>query len=127
MIYKTDNLKQRKEKELLSHFSTLNNSDKESLLAFAEFLSRRDSNNNFDIAPRQNDEIDQKIPLQIERPKEESVIKAIKRLTATYPMVEKERLLHSISDLMTAHMMQGKKSEIVIDELESLFLNEYES
>ena len=41
-------------------------------------------------------------------------------------MVEKEQFLHTISDLMTRHMMQGKSSESVIDELENLFLNAYE-
>ena len=132
MILKTDNLKQRKEKQLLHYYSSLNVSDKETLLTFAEFLSCRVTNENLDNdninnKKKVNNEVVQIIPLKIERPKTESVIHAIKRLTDTYPMIEKEKLLHSISDLMTAHMMQGKTAEIVIDELESLFFNEYES
>lgn len=132
MILKTDNLKQRKEKQLLHYYSSLNVSDKETLLTFAEFLSSRVTNENLDNdninnKKKGNNEVVQIIPLKIERPKTESVIHAIKRLTDTYPMIEKEKLLHSISDLMTAHMMQGKTAEIVIDELESLFFNEYES
>ena len=132
MILKTDNLKLRKEKQLLHYYSSLNVSDKETLLTFAEFLSSRVTNENLDNdninnKKKGNNEVVQIIPLKIERPKTESVIHAIKRLTDTYPMIEKEKLLHSISDLMTAHMMQGKTAEIVIDELESLFFNEYES
>ena len=132
MILKTDNLKQRKEKQLLHYYSSLNVSDKETLLTFAEFLSSRVTNENLDNdninnKKKGNNEVVQIIPLKIERPKTESVIHAIKRLTDTYSMIEKEKLLHSISDLMTAHMMQGKTAEIVIDELESLFFNEYES
>ena len=131
MIPTTDSLKQRKEKQLIRYYSSLNISDKETLLAFAEFLSSRDLNESFDDKDNNNkninNDVNHIIPLQIERPKNETVIKAIKRLTVTYPMVEKEKLLHSISDLITAHMMQGKKAEIVIDELEGLFFNEYES
>lgn len=131
MIPTTDSLKQRKEKQLIRYYSSLNISDKETLLAFAEFLSSRDLNESFDNKDNNNkninNDVNHIIPLQIERPKNETVIKAIKRLTVTYPMVEKEKLLHSISDLITAHMMQGKKAEIVIDELEGLFFNEYES
>ena len=117
--------KNRQEKQLIDYFSSLKSSDKDNLLAFAEFLSQRATATNVD-----NGLIDRTVPSQpvaIQRPATESVIKAIKRLTTTYPMVEKELLLHSISDLMTAHMMQCKKAEIVIDELEALFLKAYEN
>lgn len=130
MVSLSKNLKHNKEKQLVTCFTSLNSNDKETLLAFAEFLSNRDSFNNVDNNKQiRNQESDQMIsldPKQIDRPETESVINAIKRLTATYPMVEKENLLHTISDLMTTHMMQGKKAEKVIDELESLYFNEYE-
>ncbi len=64
-------------------------------------------------------------PLDIKRPDDESVIKAIKRLSETYPMVDKDNILHPISDLMTAHMIQGREAEKIIDELEDVFLKEY--
>ena len=65
-------------------------------------------------------------PLDIPRPDEESVIAAIKRLTKTYPMVDKENILHPIADLMTSHMVQGRSAPDVIDDFEVLFKKEYE-
>ena len=124
MLPTSSSLKNRQEKQLIDYYSSLSSSDKDNLLAFAEFLSQRVTSNNVD--KELIDRTTQSQPVAIKRPETESVIKAIKRLTATYPMVEKEHLLHSISDLMTAHMMQGKKAEIVIDELEDLFLNAFE-
>lgn len=124
MLPTSSSLKNRQEKQLIDYYSSLSSSDKGNLLAFAEFLSQRVTLNNVD--KELIDRTTQSQPVAIKRPETESVIKAIKRLTATYPMVEKENLLHSISDLITAHMMQGKKAEIVIDELEDLFLNAFE-
>jgi len=124
MFPTSSSLKNRQEKQLIVYFSSLNSSDKDKLLAFAEFLSQRVITN--DVDKELIDATLQSQLVAIQRPETESVIKAIKRLTTTYPMVEKEQLLHSISDLMTAHMMQGKKAEIVIDELEILFLSAYE-
>lgn len=125
MLPTSSSLKNRQEKQLLDYFSSLNPSNKDSLLAFAEFLSKRvpiNEGGNEAIG-----RIPKSKPVTIPRPEAESIIKAIKRLTATYPMVEKEQFLHSISDLMTAHMMKGKNSDSVIDELESLFLNAYQN
>lgn len=122
MLLPTSSQKNRKEKQLLKYFSSLNGEDKNSLIAFAEFLVKREAEGSLVT----NNSIPISSPLQIDRPESESVIKAIKRLTKTYPMVEKEQFLHVISDLMTAHMMQGKDSSSVIDELEVLFLNAYE-
>ncbi len=124
MLPTSSSLKNRQEKQLIDYYSSLSSSDKDNLLAFAEFLSQRVTSNNVD--KELIERTTQSQPVAIQRPETESVIKAIKRLTATYPMVEKENLLHSISDLITAHMMQGKKAEIVIDELEDLFLNAFE-
>jgi len=124
MFPSSSSLKNRQEKQLIDCFSSLKSSDKDNLLAFAEFLSQRATIS--DVDNKLLDQTLQSEPLVIQRPATESVVKAIKRLTTTYPMVEKEQLLHSISDLMTAHMMQGKKAQIVIDELEILFLNAYE-
>ncbi len=119
----------KKEREWLKLFKDLSESDQQSLVAFAQFLhSRADVSSDEAISDTvtKADEIPTQ-PLAISRPDEESVIKAIKRLTATYPMVDKESILHPISNLMTAHMLQGKSAPDVIDELESVFLKEYES
>ncbi len=111
------------ERKLIKLFKSLDDSNKEMLIVFAEFLQSRN-------ASQEPVAVDEAMsvsvePLDIPRPESESVVKAIKRLTATYPMVNKEDLLHPISGLMTSHIMQGKRAEEVIDELEILFINEY--
>ena len=121
MLSSSSSLKNRQEKQLLDYFSSLDSENKTSLIAFAEFLSKRDIDSSSEIT----NQYTSSEPVPIKRPETESVIKAIKRLTKTYPMIEKEQFLHSISDLMTAHLIQGKDSVSVIDELEILFLNAY--
>lgn len=117
----------KQERQLVKLFKSLDSSNKETLLLFAEFLNTRSqSNSTAKETDKTNDEVITE-PLDIERPEEESVIKAIKRLSTTYPMVNKENILHPISGLMTSHMLQGKEAEKVIDELEVLFLQEYEA
>jgi hypothetical protein len=113
----------KQERQLVKIFKVLNSNNKATLLAFAEFLKTRSIDNVEDQGQQES----VTIPLDIERPGQESVIKAIKRLSATYPMVDKEKILHPISALMTAHMLQGKEAEKVIDELQILFLQEYET
>jgi len=110
----------KEERRLTRLFKSLNRSDKDSLVAFGEFLQSRD-------AGSADNEVFVSEPVEIPRPEKESVIKAIKRLSATYPMVDKETILHPIADLMTSHMVSGRPSPEVIDDLEALFLNEYES
>lgn len=111
----------KKERKLIKLFKQLDKSNQDTLIAFAEFLSSR--------KPAEND-VEENIvsaePLEIERPNDESVVKAIKRLSATYPMVDKETILHPISAVMTSHIMQGKKAHEAIDELETLFFKEYQ-
>ncbi len=112
----------KQERKLVKAFKALNGSNKESLIAFAEFLVSRSQ------GEIQNADSEDEIatePLDIPRPEEESVVKAIKRLTANYPMIDKEKILHPISGLMGEHIMQGKKAPEVIDKLESLFENEF--
>ena len=117
----------KQERRLVKLFKSLDSSNKETLLSFAEFLhARAQSGSTADDTDKTLDEVITQ-PLDIKRPEEESVIKAIKRLSATYPMVNKENILHPISGLMTSHMLQGKEAEKVIDELEELFLREYEA
>jgi len=111
----------KKERKLIKLFKKLDDGNKESLLAFAEFLASRGSNeksvNEVEDVPTE--------PLDISRPDKESVVKAIKRLSKTYPMVDKENILHPISAVMTSHIMQGKRAKEAIDELQKLFLTQY--
>ena len=85
------------------------------LLEFAEFLHARHA-----VAPVSQE------PLTIPRPMQESVVKAIRRLADTYPMLDRGRMLNETSALMTAHMIQGRAATEVIDELEIVFRRHYE-
>lgn len=64
-------------------------------------------------------------PNFIPRPEEESVIAAIKRLSATYPMLTDSSLFNETSTLMTQHIMQGREASTVIDEIEAVFNKQY--
>jgi hypothetical protein len=107
----------RREKRLLELFRDLPERGQESMLDYAEFLAGRASA----AAARRLPE-----PLDVPRPEKESVVKAMKRLSATYPMLDKSRLLHEASGLMSQHVMEGRDPDEVIDELELLFRTHYE-
>lgn len=89
----------------------------ETLVSFAEFLAERH--------PPEDEEAPVPEPEAIPRPQEETVVKAMKRLSATYPMLDKSRLLNETSALMSQHVMQGRPAQEVIDELEILFSRQY--
>ena len=86
------------------------------LLVFAEFLQTRVVSNS--ASPLQ--------PKYIPRPPQESVIAAIKRLSQSYPMLEKSKMLDKTSNLMTEHILHGRDKVAVIDELEMIFEQHYE-
>ncbi|OGI50698.1 MAG: hypothetical protein A3B81_02990 [Candidatus Muproteobacteria bacterium RIFCSPHIGHO2_02_FULL_65_16] len=88
---------------------------RQALLEYAEFLRERHGR------PPVTPEL-----LDIPRPDQESVIKAIQRLRATYPMLDPAQLLHEATALMTQHVTQGREAETVIDEIEALFRAHYE-
>ena len=104
------------EKKLLSVFKKLAASERENLQAYAEFLLARHQASPQDIPE----------PQLIPRGENESVIAAIKRLSASYHMLEKPQLLNESSALMTQHVMQGRAADEVIDELEALFARFYQ-
>ncbi len=104
---------------LLRLYKALGAEDRQSLLAFAEFLLQR-SADTVDL-PLAKAEV-KKIP----RPPVESVVSAIKRLSASYPMLDRSKLLTETSSLMTAHIMHGRSATDVIDELETIFSGYYQ-
>lgn len=104
------------EKELLEIFGRLSKQDRKSLVDFAHFLATRSA----ESAPEKIPE-----PKITPRPKEESVVKAIKRLSADYHMLDKAPILNEASVLMTQHIMHGRAADEVIDELERLFEQQY--
>ncbi len=106
----------RDEKDLLNLYRALPPEHQETLFAFADFLAARSAG-----APRTWVE-----PEPISRPPEEKVVHAIKRLRATYPMLDHSKMLYEVSECMTQHVVQGKPAIEVIDELEGMFRSRYE-
>lgn len=104
------------ERRLLRLYRTLPEPQRQGLLDYAEYLQTRA----IPAAPRPP-----RHPLAIPRPERESVVKAIKRLRETYPMLDRARILHETSALMTQHLVHGKPATEVIDELERLFQRHY--
>ena len=97
----------------------------ETLLEFAEFLLARHGDVALASAPPAS-LVEVAAPRDIPRPTEETVVKAVKRLRATYPMLDARKLLNETSALMTQHVMQGREKTEVIEELEILFRTHYE-
>jgi len=105
------------EKKLLGVFRRLTEADQQTLLAFGEFLAGR-------AVPPQASAIPE--PTHIERNPAETVVGALKRLSAMYPMLDKSKMLNETSSLVTQHVMQGRERAVVIDELEVVFKRHYE-
>ena len=100
------------EKKILAVFKKLSKADRESLQVFGEFLLSRQKGQVLEDIPE---------PQLTPRGENESVVAALKRLSASYPMLDKPELLNESSTLMTQHVMQGRDVNEVIDDLETLF------
>jgi len=96
----------------------------QTLLDFAEFLDARQH----EPATAADADVPITVPTpeNIARPAQESVVKAIKRLVATYPMLDRSKMLNETSSLMTQHIMHGRNVAEVIDELEAVFRRHYD-
>lgn len=103
------------EKKLLNIYRKLNESDKQSLEKFAAFLL------NDSAAPVQS--IAE--PVIIEAKPDETVVGALKRLSASYPMLDKSIMLNKTSTIMTQHILHGRDKKEVIPELEAIFVEQY--
>ena len=103
------------EKRLREILGELPEAQAVALLEYAEFLATRYS------GPKEIT-----TPLDIPRPEKESVVKAIKRLGVTYPMIDRAKMLNETSVLMTQHVISGRDAAEIIDELEIMFRRHYE-
>lgn len=107
------------EKKLITIFADLDKDDQNSLAAFAEFL--------LDKAKKEGRyQLEEQIIVEISRPKEEKVVAAIKRLSATYPMLPKDSLMNQTASLMSEHILKGRAAVEIVDELEILFKNRFD-
>ena len=110
------------QQRLLKLYRQLSPSDRESLLSYVEFLHSREAGGN-----EQDEAPEEQLPEDIPRPESETVVAAMRRLSQTFYMIDKSELLHEASELMTAHLMQGRPAAEVIDELEIVFRRHYAS
>lgn len=110
--------KMREEKRLVELYRSLPAEQRETALAFLEFLVSRQ--------PVTAQPAIVETPKAIPRPAEESVVKALKRLRETYAMLDPEKLLHEAAGHMQQHLLQGKPAPAVIDDLELLFARHYQ-
>lgn len=113
----------RLDDQLLTLFHSLAAGDQATLLAFADFLRSRAGTGAAPVVSRAPAPVPE--PEAIPRPEQESVVKAIKRLSRTYPMLDKSKMLNETSALMTQHVIQGRDVMEVIDELEAVFRRFY--
>ncbi|WP_353572364.1 hypothetical protein [Candidatus Albibeggiatoa sp. nov. BB20] len=106
-------------KQFIKIYQQLPAAEQETLFAFAEFLlSRVESSSESELILE---------PEIIPRPAQETVIGAVKRLSKSYPMLDKSALLNETSSLVTANLVQGRDRAEVIDELETVFANAYQA
>ncbi len=106
-----------RERKLLNQFRNLPEAEAQMLLAFAEFLASRGEATPVEVPA----------PAVVPRPESESVVGALKRLSATYHMLDKAKMLNETSTVMAQHVMQGRDKVEVIDELEVIFRRHYEA
>jgi hypothetical protein len=108
--------------QILTLFENLAPEDQAILLAFAEFLTARGRPAppvvTRAIAPLPE-------PEAIERPPGESIVAGLKRLSRTYPMLDKSEMLSATSDIVATHIMKGSDAAQAIDELEEIFAAHY--
>ena len=109
------NRKLKSAQEMIELYESMDDARKQSLSDFAEFL--------YDQADPVVKEIPP--PADIPRPDQETVVGAIKRLKQAYHMVESTSVFSAASSLMTEHMIKGRDSVEVIDEMEILFEKAY--
>jgi len=105
-------------KRLDSLMNQLSVTHQQSIIDFASYLVEQYSLKSV------SDEILEPQPVQ--RPVDETVVCAIKRLKKTYYMLDTDGLLNKASALMGQHMLQGRAAKSVIDDLQHLFESSYE-
>lgn len=104
------------EKKLLNLFRNLSEKNRQTVLDFAEFLGSRNEVRDEVIAE----------PVLIAAKEDETVVGALKRLSNSYPMLDKSKMLNDTSVLVAQHVVQGRKKQEVIRELEEVFAQHYQ-
>lgn len=115
----------------MEYLRKLSQQDAHALLRFAAFLAGEHSAVEMvsDLGEAGSGEtpvVEIPKPVKTERPENERVVDALKRLSASYPMLDKKKLLDKASSLVAQHVMFGKPAKVVIDEVEVLFSEAYD-
>ena len=98
------------EAELVEFVRAMGPDDRRTLLEFARFLASRANR----AAPAAR--------VDLPWPRTETVVQAVKRLNASYPTLERKRLVARVGVLLSSHMVDGRDAATVIDELEELYV-----
>jgi len=105
-------------REIKLLLAQLDDSHQQAIVDYAEFMVQRykvENSRDRDLKPE-----------SVERPEQETVIAAIKRLKKTYYMLDTDIILNQTSALMGQHILKGREAFDVIDELQSIFQAQYE-
>jgi hypothetical protein len=100
--------------QLLALWRRLDAERRAALLEFAEFLAARSAT---PASAR----------VVTLRPEHETVVHAVRRLNASFPMLDRAKLLQPVGDLLSQHLVDGRAAAGVIDELEALYAAAYAS
>jgi hypothetical protein len=100
------------EARLLALWRGLDRERRAALLEFAEFLGARGG------APRS-------ARVTTLRPQRETVVHAVRRLNASYPVLDRAKLLRPVGDLLSQQLVDGRDAVAVIDDLEALYAAAY--
>lgn len=106
------------EKELRRILRRLTPADRQTLLRFARFLATSEESGDA------GQEVPE--PRHVAPAADETVVGAIKRLSSTYHMLDKAKMLNETSVLVAEHTIQGRPREEVIEKLEIVFRRHYE-
>ncbi len=116
---------QDQREKFLRVFDSLSAADKAAVSSFAEFLLSRSDSAAAVTGPVSAVAVEVPDPEPIPRPQGEKVVAAVKRLSKTYFMLDKSKMLGVTSDLVTQHVLQGREACEVIDDLEQVFESHY--
>ena len=105
------------EQKLIGWFRALSTGQQALLLEFAEFLAQRGA----------AAEPQPAAPVPEPRAANETVVKAIQRLTRTYPMLDRRKLLAETSRCVEQHVIHGRDAAEVITEIEIIFAQHYDN
>lgn len=118
------------EKRVLAALERLPEDQQRQLVDYAEFLVGRSGGDPLagvgqSAAAEPAEPAEPQAPEPVEPEPDEGPVKAIKRLRATYPMLEAKDLLDETTTIMSKRYLQGKPEGEVIEELEETFERHY--